>query len=104
MPFYQVVHILKKHDTTIKGVQVWYNEQNPLFTDLVINLTQDGVRLIFDSDSQQLKTIEVYNLSRVKLRYCESVFNSLAVVPTIDQIDQSFGATHPGRMLLQFQF
>jgi len=29
--------------------------QNPLLTDLVINLSQDGVRLIFDSTSQHLK-------------------------------------------------
>lgn len=96
MPFYQVVYILRKQDTNIKGVQIWYSEQNPLFTDLVINLTQDGVRLIFDSDSQQLKIIEVYCLSKVKMRYCGSIFNSPNVLPTIHQIDQSFGATHPG--------
>lgn len=96
MPFYQAIYILRKQDTIIRGVQVWYGDQNPLFTDLVINLTQDGVRLIFDSNSQQLKIIEVYNLSKVKLRYCGSVFNSLTVFPTLDQIDNSFGATHPG--------
>ena len=29
--------------------------QNPLSTDLVINLSQDGIRLIFESKSQRLK-------------------------------------------------
>ena len=27
MPFYQAVHILKKQDTIIKGIQIWYSEQ-----------------------------------------------------------------------------
>ncbi|KAK2187623.1 hypothetical protein NP493_159g00036 [Ridgeia piscesae] len=96
MPFYQAVHILRKQDRIIKGVQVWYSDQNPLLTDLVINLSQDGVRLIFDSTSQHLKIIEVYNLAKVKLKYCGVHFNAAHIRPTIEQIDQSFGATHPG--------
>jgi hypothetical protein len=96
MPFYQAVYILQKHDTMIKAVQIWYNDQNPLLTDLVMDLTSDGIRLIFDSNTQQLKILEVYNLSKVKLKYCGSVFNSPSIQPTIQQIDQSFGATHPG--------
>lgn len=27
MPFYQAVHILRKQDRIIKGVQVWYSDQ-----------------------------------------------------------------------------
>lgn len=96
MPFYQAVNILKRQDRIIKGVQVWYSDQNPLLADLVINLSQDGVRLIFDSTSQRLKIIEVYQMSKVKLKYCGVHFNAQHVQPTIEQIDQSFGATHPG--------
>ncbi|XP_059523785.1 phagosome assembly factor 1 isoform X7 [Myotis daubentonii] len=40
--------------------------------------------------------IEVYDLTKVKLKYCGVHFNSQAIAPTIEQIDQSFGATHPG--------
>ncbi|XP_061617477.1 UPF0183 protein C16orf70 homolog isoform X4 [Phyllopteryx taeniolatus] len=42
------------------------------------------------------EVIEVYDLSKVKLKYCGVHFNSQAIAPTIEQIDQSFGATHPG--------
>lgn len=43
--------------------------QNPLEVDLVINLPQDGVRLIFDPVVQRLKVIEIYNMKLVKLKY-----------------------------------
>ena len=85
--------------------------------DLVINLTNDGIKLIFDPINQRLKTIEVHDLTLLKLKYrcfklikninisiiwyifllfSDAVFNSSEVSPTIEQIDQSFGATHPG--------
>ncbi|XP_023930822.1 UPF0183 protein C16orf70 homolog [Lingula anatina] len=95
-PFYQTVNILKRHDRNIKGVQVWYSDQVPLDMDLVLNLSQDGVKLIYDSYTQRLKIIEVYNLNKVKLKYCGVHFNTPHIQPTIAQIDQSFGATHPG--------
>ena len=93
--------------------------------DLVINLTNDGIKLIFDPINQRLKTIEVHDLTLLKLKYgyityvclyyfiicCikmifkknyfffhfrDAVFNSSEVSPTIEQVDQTFGATHPG--------
>ncbi|XP_036131001.1 UPF0183 protein C16orf70 homolog isoform X2 [Molossus molossus] len=68
MPLAQAVTILQKHCRIIKNVQVLYSEQ----------------------------VIEVYDLTKVKLKYCGVHFNSQAIAPTIEQIDQSFGATHPG--------
>ena len=101
--------------------------QDPLTVDLVINLTNDGIKLIFDPINQRLKTIEVHDLTLLKLKYgyiClfillhylftttnvlifrlkfvlkndfrDAVFNSSEVSPTIEQVDQTFGATHPG--------
>ena len=35
-------------------------------------------------------------MERVKLKYCGVHFNSPTVSPTNDQIEMSFGATHPG--------
>uniref|UniRef100_A0A3P9Q143 Phagosome assembly factor 1 n=1 Tax=Poecilia reticulata TaxID=8081 RepID=A0A3P9Q143_POERE len=96
MPFSQAISILQKHCRIIKNVQVLYSEQTPLSHDLILNLTQDGIKLLFDATNQRLKVIEVYDLSKVKLKYCGVHFNSQAIVPTIEQIDQSFGATHPG--------
>lgn len=49
--------------------------------DLVINLTQDGIKLIFDPINQRLKTIEVYDLSLLKLKYrsCQLVRPKLTI-------------------------
>ncbi|KAM8891502.1 phagosome assembly factor 1 isoform 2-T2 [Spinachia spinachia] len=96
MPLAQAIAILQKHCRIIKNVQVLYSEQTPLGHDLILNLTQDGIKLLFDAANQRLKVIEVYDLSKVKLKYCGVHFNSQAISPTIEQIDQSFGATHPG--------
>ncbi|XP_070196327.1 phagosome assembly factor 1-like [Littorina saxatilis] len=103
MPFYQAVNILRRQDRYIKGVQVWYSDQNPLQMDIVINLSLDGIRLIFDPVAQRLKIIEVNNMSKVKLKYCGVAFNTPQVRPTIEQIDQSFGATHPGVYITEKQ-
>uniref|UniRef100_A0A1B6MN84 Uncharacterized protein n=1 Tax=Graphocephala atropunctata TaxID=36148 RepID=A0A1B6MN84_9HEMI len=96
MHFSQAVAIIQSQVGIIKGVQVIYSDTNPLGADLVLNLPQDGIRLIFDSVVQRLKVIEIYNMKLVKLKYCGLVFNSPEVVPSIEQIEHSFGATHPG--------
>ncbi|GFS75760.1 UPF0183 protein C16orf70 homolog [Nephila pilipes] len=96
MAFSQVVHILQQQFQSVKNVQVIYSELNPLVMDLIINLSQDGIRLIFDPLSQRLKVIEVYCMNKTKLKYCGNVFCSPEVPPTLEQIDHSFGATHPG--------
>uniref|UniRef100_A0A3B3RAF8 Phagosome assembly factor 1 n=1 Tax=Paramormyrops kingsleyae TaxID=1676925 RepID=A0A3B3RAF8_9TELE len=96
MPLAQAISILQKHCRIIKNVQVLYSEQTPLSHDLILNLTQDGIKLLFDACNQRLKVIEVYDMTKVKLKYCGVHFNSQAIAPTIEQIDQSFGATHPG--------
>lgn len=55
----------------------------------------NGIRLIFDPVTQRLKAIEIFNMKLVRLRYCGMHFNSPEVVPTIEQIETSFGSTHP---------
>ena len=66
--FPQAVQILKRHCRVVKSVQVLYSETNPLSVDLILNLNEDGVRLIFDPVVQRLKIIEVHDLGKLKLR------------------------------------
>lgn len=96
MHFSQAVAIIQSQVGIIKGVQVLYSDTNPLGVDIVINLPQDGIRLIFDPVVQRLKAIEVFNMKLVKLKYNGMPFNSPEVLPSIEQIEHSFGATHPG--------
>ncbi|XP_037950161.1 UPF0183 protein CG7083 [Teleopsis dalmanni] len=96
MHFSQAIAIIQSQVGIIKGVQVLYSETDPLGVDVIINLPQDGLRLIFDPVVQRLKTIEVFNMKLVKLKYGGVYFNSPEVLPSIEQIEHSFGATHPG--------
>lgn len=94
--FSQSIASIQHQVGTIKGVEISYCDREPLAFDLTIKLTQDGIKLVFDSLSQRLKVIEIYDLSLVRLKYCDLLFNCPDVSPTIEQIDQSFGATRPG--------
>ncbi|CAG9813130.1 unnamed protein product [Phaedon cochleariae] len=96
MHFSQAVAIIQSQVGVVKGVQVLYSDTKPLEADLVINLPQDGIRLFFDPVSQRLKIIEIYSMKSVKLKYCGLEFNSPEILPSIEQIEHSFGATHPG--------
>lgn len=94
--FSLAVASIQSHMGNIKGVEISYCNKDPLAFDLNINLTRDGIKLVFDSVSQRLKVIELYDLSLVRLKYCDLMFNCPQVLPTIEQIDQTFGATRPG--------
>ena len=59
MPLFQAVQILQRYCRVIKDVDVVYNEAKPFDSDLILNLINDGIRLLFDSKSQRLKVIEV---------------------------------------------
>jgi len=96
MHFSVAVSSVQGHVGQIKGVEISYCDRDPLAYDLTIKLAQDGIKLVFDSISQRLKVIEVYDLSLVRLKYGDLLFNCPDVSPTIEQIDQSFGATRPG--------
>lgn len=93
----QAIDILKRQCTVIKNVQLRYSDQRPLDTDLVVDMVQDGLRLLFDPKLQRLKMIEIYDVKKVKLKYCNSYFSSPEITPTVEQIHHTFGPTLPGQ-------
>lgn len=97
MSLYQVIQILKSNCETIKTIQLIYNDKDPISSDYMLNLAQDGIILYFDSQSQRLKLIEISDMKKLKLRYYGNYFNNIpAVQPTFDQIIEIFGITSPG--------
>ena len=69
MHFSQAVATVQSLVGSVKGVQILYSDKDPLGVNLVINLTNDGIKLIFDPINQRLKTIEVHDLTLLKLKY-----------------------------------
>ena len=51
----------------IKDVHLCYCDYDPLAMDVILNLTEDGIRLVFDPISQRLKIIEVGLLLAVEI-------------------------------------
>jgi len=97
MHFSEAVAILQQPGSSTSGIQVEYNQQNPLESDLVIHLSLDGIKLVFDPHSQCLKLINIINLKLVSLTYCDRVFNAPECPPTRRRIDDAFGSTYPER-------
>ncbi|CAF0959904.1 unnamed protein product, partial [Didymodactylos carnosus] len=69
MNVYQVIKLLKLNDDQVKSVTLIYNDKDPLSADYTLNLSNDSILLHFDSVTQRLKLIELYDLKKVKLKY-----------------------------------
>lgn len=95
-PIGMIIRILKRNCREIKSVDLAYSEHESEFDDIFLDLTNDGLRLIFCAQSQRLRKIDIYDLSKCALRYGGLHVNSKSAVPSLAQIDSSFGATHPG--------
>lgn len=61
MPLAQVIQILKADCSNVKDVNVIYDEQRPMDKkfDLIVDLSQNGLRLRFDPLVQRLKVRNV---------------------------------------------
>ncbi|CAM0512304.1 unnamed protein product [Fasciola hepatica] len=95
MPIQQMIEILRKQDCIIKSVDFWYNHKSPFTSNLAVVLPVDGLRFHFDPLLQRLRLIEIYDLSRVTLRYWAQYFNSPSVTPTLQEVLRIFGSTKP---------
>ncbi|XP_022665823.1 UPF0183 protein C16orf70 homolog isoform X2 [Varroa destructor] len=96
MSLNQVIQSLQRQFEVIHNIELGYSDKHPLAGDITLDLREDGIRLLFEPTTQRLKLIEVTDLSRVVLSYSGTVFCSREVLPTREQIDETFGATHPG--------
>uniref|UniRef100_A0A5S6QAC6 Uncharacterized protein n=1 Tax=Trichuris muris TaxID=70415 RepID=A0A5S6QAC6_TRIMR len=96
MPLCQTIACLQRRYQLFKGIELLYSDKDPLSTDIILYLSHDGIRLVFDSWSQLLKVIEVIDMTKTSLSYCGNLFSSPNDLPSIEKINQTFSATHPG--------
>jgi len=64
--------------------------------DIILDLNEDGVMLRFEPLTQKLRTVEIYDVPKVLLSYAGSVFSAVDKAPTLVNIYERFGPTHPG--------
>ncbi|KAA0193333.1 hypothetical protein FBUS_07509 [Fasciolopsis buskii] len=115
MPIQQMIEILRKQDNIIRSVDFWYNHKvwitsahMILFENILVSIR---VKLGFGTSIGRitvplrsvsakiavnfLQLIEIYDLSRVNLRYWAQYFNSSTVTPTVQEVLRIFGSTKP---------
>jgi len=96
MPISDAISVIQQNIDFISMVELKFSEQEPLAMDIVLDLVEDGFLLRFEPTSQRLKMIEIYDVPKVTLSYCGSVFSAADVPPTFVLIYSRFGPSYPG--------
>uniref|UniRef100_A0A061R1P5 Upf0183 protein n=2 Tax=Tetraselmis sp. GSL018 TaxID=582737 RepID=A0A061R1P5_9CHLO len=69
--------------------------------DIVLNFPEAGMHLRFEPHSQRLRLIEVYDLSRMQVRFAQALVGGASNTATFVRIYDLFGPTFPGELDLQ---
>eukprot|EP00051_Salpingoeca_urceolata_P010587 m.129899 g.129899 ORF g.129899 m.129899 type:complete len:444 (+) comp16770_c0_seq2:119-1450(+) len=92
-PIGLVTQVLKEHYTEYAHVELAYSDASPLAVETLLHLPDLGVQLVFDTASQRLKTIDVFDTSKVQLTYNGKDINSPTCRPTFKRLYETIGAT-----------
>ncbi len=74
----------------------WGGIKDLLSTFIVVDLVEEGVMLRFEPRAQRLHSVEVYELTRLLVRYCGAPFAGPDILPTFALIYGRFGPSFPG--------
>jgi len=66
--------------------------------DIILNFPEAGMHLRFEPYSQRLRLIEIYDLSRMQVRYGQSLVGGASNTATFVRIYDLFGPTFPGEL------
>ncbi|CAG8518124.1 9392_t:CDS:10 [Paraglomus occultum] len=92
---WDIINSLREQTIAFPTVDCKYSEESPL-TDLFLSLPANGINLRFDGSTQRLKSIEIYDFSRLRLTYAENEISSSRTKPTAVLVYKKFGPTFRG--------
>eukprot|EP00873_Tetraselmis_striata_P003928 jgi/Tetstr1/424192/TSEL_014798.t1 len=75
--------------------------QEPGWTDIVLNFPEAGMHLRFEPVSQRLRLIEVYDLTRMQVKFSQSLVGGASNAATFVRVYDLFGPTFPGELDLE---
>nr|PNR59519.1 hypothetical protein PHYPA_002310 [Physcomitrium patens] len=96
MPVCEALTYVEQHRALFDVVHVKYDDEEPLQMDLVLSFPEHGFHLRFESQSQRLRLIEVYDVQRLHLRYATSSIGGPNISATFVAVYALFGPTFPG--------
>ncbi|KAK9827529.1 hypothetical protein WJX74_008350 [Apatococcus lobatus] len=92
--FSEAVKLVRSRPHEFRCAEVKYSEAC-LCQDLTLGLPEHGLHLRFDSLSQSLKLIEVYDITRMQVRYAYHLVGGATHPATPQQIYEMCGPTYP---------
>lgn len=89
----------QEHEREISVVEVQFDGERVLDSDICLDLCEEGIRLHFDSSLQTLRVVHVYELGRQRLTYEGHHFGgNRAPDPTLLALTGAFGPSYPGTL------
>ncbi|GBG83065.1 hypothetical protein CBR_g36682 [Chara braunii] len=96
MPVCEALAFVEQHRQIYESVDIKYCEEDPLLLDLVLSFPLHGFYLRFEPRSQRLRLIEVFDITKLQMRYATSVIGGPNIPTTFVLIYALFGPTFPG--------
>ncbi|CAK0785960.1 hypothetical protein CVIRNUC_009173 [Coccomyxa viridis] len=96
MSLFDAVNLIRKRRSDLSCVEVKYANQALLNQDIVINFPEHGFHLRFDPRSQRLRLIEVYDVTRLQVKYGKSLIGGASHPATFVRVYDICGPTYPG--------
>merc|ERR1711991_1252693 len=97
MTISSAINVIQSKQNKFCQAELKYNEQDPLSMEIIIDLIEDGLLLRFDSSSQRLLMIEIYDIYKLILFYSNIPFCAPNTLPTFVHIYDRFGPSYPGK-------
>jgi hypothetical protein len=93
----EIIAFIRENNPSFPQVNFKYNEVDPLCMDHVLDLVLNGLELRFNSYTQKLYLIRIYDTTSLELCYAGHVFNiANGTTPSFMQIYETFGPSFPG--------
>eukprot|EP00002_Diphylleia_rotans_P037471 TRINITY_DN836_c0_g1_i1.p1 TRINITY_DN836_c0_g1~~TRINITY_DN836_c0_g1_i1.p1 ORF type:complete len:384 (+),score=79.19 TRINITY_DN836_c0_g1_i1:69-1220(+) len=91
-----IFRLLKSQPSTFPSVECKFSEKQPLAADIALSIPSMGIMLRFDSVTQRLKYIEVYDVGKVKLTFNQEFICGPNITPTFLHVHKLLGPSFPG--------
>lgn len=96
IPICEAFAYIEQNPSIYDVVHVKYHDEEPLMLDLVVSFPDHGFHLRFESSSQRLRLIEVFDVQRLQMRYANSFIGGPNTLATFVAVYAVCGPTFPG--------
>lgn len=99
----EAIAIVQQHSDTLRQVEIKYDDDevcggsdNGVMLDIVVNFPSYGFHLLFEPITQLLRAVEVYDVTRIQLRYAMSLIGGTTSSASFVNLYERFGPTYAG--------